>query len=172
MKKSTKIIVGITAIIIILIAFFIWKISQDESYVNKVVYVDSMKVFEKFQMKKELDRIIEKDMMQDSQRLDSLGRVLDGASKNKLIPIASLEIMKQQYVGYKEQLDEKFQKLSADYTNQVNERLNMYMEEFGKSRGIRMIVGSNEQGTVMYVDKSADLTEDVIVFVNEKYLDN
>jgi outer membrane protein len=172
MKKTTKIIVGITAIVIILIAFLIWIKSQEESYVNKVVYVDTMKVFEKFQMKKELDRIIEKDMMQDSQRLDSLGRVLDGASKNKLTPVASLEILKQQYVGYKEQLDEKFQKLSADYTNQVYERLNMYMEEFGKTNGIRMIIGGNEQGTVMYVDKTADLTEDVIVYVNKKYLDN
>ena len=172
MKKKTKIFLGIVILIVLTILVFIWKNSKEENYVNKVVFVDTIKVFEKFQMKKELDRVIEKDMMFDSQRLDSIGRELDGMSKNSLAPQKSIELLKSQYVNFKQQLDEKFQKLSTDYTNQVYERLNMYVQEFGKSRQIRMIIGGNEQGHVMYIDKEADLTEDVIIYVNKKYLDN
>jgi Skp family chaperone for outer membrane proteins len=162
-------IIGFGILALSLLAYLLIDNRKEE---DQIVYIDSTKVFDSFQMKKELDRVIEKDMLIDSQKLDSLGRVLDGLSKIPTTPLLTLNNLKQQYVDYKSKLDEKFQKLSADYTSQVNERLKLYIDEFGKSHQYKIILGGNLQEGVLYVDNALDITSEFIVYANKSYLDN
>lgn len=43
------------------------------------------------------------------------------------------------------------------------------LEQYGKERNIRLLVGANGAGTVLYGDKGIDMTDDLIKYLNSKY---
>lgn len=170
MKKTKIIILSSISLLVALVTL----LSIGKSEINlkdKVVFIDNTKVFENFQMKKDFDKVLERDLVTESQRLDSLGKVVTNLSENSASSVTVLEQEKQKYFSMKKIFEEKFSQLSKEYTAQVYERLNQYIHEFGKDKSFRMIVGANGQGNVMYVDKTADITADLITFCNKKYLD-
>lgn len=172
MKMNKKIGIYIVIIVIIGIVLFLFLgKGKEENFKDRVVFIENNKVFEEFQMKKDYDRILEKDLMRESQTLDSLGTIVNGLSQDPKASSVVLEMEKEKYFSYKKVFEERFSKLSKEYTAQVYERLNTYIQEYGKMKGFRMVVGANGQGNVMYVDKSADITTDMISFCNKKYLD-
>lgn len=152
--------------------FLYWKNQQEENYVNKVVFVDNHKLFEEFQMKKDFDLMIEKDLIVEGRKLDSIGSIVSKMEQNHLTPTPILSQSKQVYFSFKQLFEEKYQKLAKNYTAQVYDRLNAYLNEYGKINEIRLIVGGSGQGNVMFVNENADITDEVLQYVNKKYLDN
>ncbi len=171
MKKYKILIITITLLILVL-GFFYWKNQVEENYVNKVVFIDNLKLFEEFQMKKDFDLLIEKDLIVESRKLDSIGAIVSKMDQNPLTPAPILAQNKQVYFSLKQLFEEKYQKLAKNYTAQVYERLNAYLNEYGKLHEIRLIVGGSGQGNVMFVNENADITDEVLQYVNKKYLDN
>jgi outer membrane protein len=119
-----------------------------------VVFMDSFKLFEGFEMKKDYDQMLEQQLVAEKHILDSLQ--VNG-SNPELLARANAEF------------DEKFGQLSEKYTQEVYARLNMYIQEFGRQHQYGLIVGSGGQGNVMYVDKQSDITRELLLFVNKQY---
>lgn len=136
---------------------------SDES----VVYIDNVKVFEDFSMKKDFDKVLETDMLSEKASLDSI--------ENRINYFESLKMSEEsvkarnEYSFIQNQYSVKFQKLANDYTNQVNERLNQYLKEFGDSMNYDFILGTNGSGNVMYAKDTLDVTSQVIDFINNAY---
>jgi outer membrane protein len=165
MKKYLTLFVISTLAFAGLSAYLIFGKENDSgSNQQKVVFMDSYLVFEEFTMKKDYDGKLEKELKTDQASLDSLGRMLNG-TKDAL----KLAALKKDFTVRKLAFDEKFKELSQQYTNEVYVRLNEYIKTFGKKHGYSMILGSNGDGNVMYVDKSQDITKDLITFINESY---
>lgn len=143
--------------------FFVGK-NQDVTSNKATVIIDSFKVFEEFQLKKDYDAKIEKEFAAEKAELDSMGYKFN-TLKNPL----EIDALKKQFVLKKRQFDEKFQAVSQKYTNEVYERLNTYIKEFGKKNNFGVIIGSNGQGNVMYRDDAMDVSEKLITFINDKY---
>lgn len=160
------------AVFVLVVAAFYWRNVQENSFVNKVVYIDNIRVFNEFQMKKDYDLLIEKDLIIESKKLDSIGQFVSKLDRTPNVIPAYLASQKQIYFSYKQDFEEKYQKLSKNYTQQVYERLNAYVAEFGEQKEFRIILGTNGDGGIMYVAKNADVTELVISYINKKYLDN
>lgn len=147
----------------LLAAYFIMD-SKDSGTSKRTVAIDNFKVFEEFQLKKDYDKKIEKEFALDKASLDSMGNAF-----NTLKDPFAIDALKKQFVIRKQQFDQKFQAVSQQYTNEVYTRLNEYIKEYGKKNGYGIIIGSNGQGNVMYIDKTEEVTEDLIKFINDKY---
>lgn len=139
---------------------------------GEVVFMDSFQVFEEFTMKQEYDKLLEKEVSAERSRLDSLANSLQLMVSDKTATEVQINADKTAYFRYKENYEKAFGALSEKYTSQVYERLNDYIKDFGKQKHYRLILGASGQGNVMYVDKGADITAELITFINQKYLDN
>lgn len=162
-RYKTLFFVSIAVIAGLLIWLFFGK-DKDVTSTKSTVVIDSFKVFEGFQLKKDYDAKIEKEFAAEKAALDSVGYKF-----NTLKDPLEIDVLKKQFVLKKRQFDEKFQAVSQKYTNEVYERLNSYIKEFGKKNNYGVIIGSNGQGNVMYRDDAMDVTEKLVVFINEKY---
>lgn len=131
---------------------------------KQTVVIDNFKVFEDFELKKDYDKKIEKEFALEKASLDSMGNAFN-TLKNQF----EVDALKKEFAFKKGQFDQKFQTISQQYTNEVYTRLNEYIKEYGKKKGYGIIIGSNGQGNVMYMDDAKDVTEDLIKFINHKY---
>ena len=147
-----------------LVAAYFLMGSGDSSISKRTVVIDNFKVFEEFQLKKDYDKKIEKEFALDKASLDSMGNAF-----NTLKDPFAIDALKKQFAFKKQQFDQKFQTVSQQYTNEVYTRLNEYIKDYGKKKGYGIIIGSNGQGNVMYIDTTEEVTEDLIKFINDKY---
>jgi outer membrane protein len=138
--------------------------SSSEVPAQKIVYMDNFKVFEEFAMKKDCDKMLEKELGEERARLDAMAAALNGQAPG-------LEADKQKKTFYlaKQSFDARFGKLSDKYTNEVYVRLNEYIQRYGKEQGYTMIMGSNGEGSVMYVDSLTNITPQLIKYINHEY---
>lgn len=156
---------NLVASVVLLIAAAIFTSCKDgNSSDQKVVFMDSFKIFEGFAMKKDYDKMLEDQLFAEQHQLDSLGLLVNATTE-------SLELArkKKDYFVAKQLFDQKFTQLSQKYTQEVYARLNEYIKAFGKEKKYSIILGSNGEGNVMYVDKSNDITVDILKYVNQKY---
>jgi outer membrane protein len=136
---------------------------QDAKNEEKVVFVDNYKLFEEFEMKKSLDKKIEKEFAIEKQKLDQMAIAFQNA-----IP-KEKEKLKQDYVLYESKFNETFTKVSDEYTKEVYSKLNEFIKEFGKKNNYDIIIGTGGQGNIMYVDTNVNITNKLIKFVNTKF---
>ena len=65
---------------------------------------------------------------------------------------------------------EEYQKhFTSTVSEQVWERLNGYIIEYGQENNYEMIFGASGNGNIMYSKEGFDITEQVINYANEKY---
>ncbi len=129
-----------------------------------IVFMDNFKVFEEFEMKKDYDLRLEKELGAERSQLDAMATKLNGVKD----PLELAAGKKELYVA-QQTFDQKFEVVSEQYTNEVYKRLNTYIQSYGKKNNYRMIMGSNGQGSVMYVDTTANITVDLIKYINSEY---
>ncbi|MNU79361.1 periplasmic chaperone [compost metagenome] len=144
--------------------YFVIDSKEDSNGSKQTVVIDNFKVFEKFELKKDYDKKIEKEFALEKASLDSMGNAF-----NTLKSKFEVDALKKQFAMRKGQFDQKFQTISQQYTSEVYTRLNEYIKEYGKKNGYGIIIGSNGQGNVMYIDDAKDVTEELIKFINHKY---
>lgn len=164
MNKKFKIF--LITMLLILTAFCSYLYISAGSSGNSIVYMDKIKVFDNFQMKKDYDLLIEKELMPERSALD--------ASANKINQFNSKDTthlfeLKKDYFIKKEAFDQKFKQSSEKYTMAVYEKLNAYIKEFAESKSYDFVLGTSGEGNIMYVSDSKDISEELIVFINTKY---
>lgn len=138
----------------------------EEPNKQHIAFMENVQVFEGFQMKLDYDKLMEEEMKNETSAMDSLSILLNTGEFQDSMEV--YRVRKEYYVT--EQIfNKKFEQLSAQYTKEVNDRLNGYVEEFAKENNYSLILGGNGNGTVMYVDKKENITEALITFINAKY---
>lgn len=154
-----------TALVIIALIIGVTFVGCGESKEEKeIVFMDNFKVFEEFEMKKDYDTRIEQELGVEQKKLDSLSTILE-TIKDPLL----LDKQKKVLFEAQQQFDQQFSTVSAQYTDEVYKRLNEYIQTYGKLNNYHMIMGSNGQGSVMYVDSTANITKDLIQYINKEY---
>lgn len=171
-KQLTKIFVFLLiAVLASAVIYTTWIRKTGDSKKGTIVFMDNFRVFESFAMKKDYDKRLEKEIYQESTRLDSLAAELSRVSAGKSKASGDQEFKNQQYYAARKAFDEKFNALSKEYTSQVYARLNMYIKDFGKAGNYRIILGASGDGNVMYVEPEAEITDELIQYINKQYLD-
>lgn len=135
-----------------------------------VAYINLAKVYDEFTLKKELSAKFETTKGARQHILDSLklqlqilhGKVQENDPKyNGLL---------QNYYAYENQFAQDNQTLSLEYNDQVLKQLNQYVIDYGKKQNYDIIYGANGEGNIMYAKDMYDISEEVIVYINNRYL--
>lgn len=144
---------------------FVFLLSCEQKTQQKnIVFMDSFRVFEEFEMKKDLDKKIEGEMQMEKQQVEELGMQYNVATDAK--KKAELQLLLQQA---QQQFEKKFQDLSQRYTAEVSKELNVHIRNYGKEHKYDLIVSSGGQNNVMYVDTMSNITIDIIKYINREY---
>jgi outer membrane protein len=134
------------------------------SFTSTICVVDNKKLFEDFTMTKEIKKQGELYLKKRKITLDSL---------NVQFALAETEELKQHLyqVIIKEQ--EEMQSFNETYNNEettkIWKRIEGYVKEYGKVKEFDIIIGSQLQGDVLYVDDKKDITVDLLNYINKKY---
>ncbi|MEO5645220.1 MAG: OmpH family outer membrane protein [Bacteroidia bacterium] len=142
----------------------------------KIGFVRIKEVFEKFEMKKEMELKFDHENGYRQRALDSIAFVL----QNEAQTLESMErpsdslinyftVRKNNYLGRKEQFDNDKQSQTSNYNSQIILRMSQYVKEYGEGNGYSYILGDDGNGSVMFAKDAQDLTAPVIVYINEKY---
>lgn len=135
--------------------------------VKKIGVVDAVRLFDGYNMKKEMEDKAKGKLQTLGRQMDSVTNLYNMAKAGK----NEDEIKRLAYAAnyMKASLEEEYKRSNQEINQQVWKRLNIAMDAYGKNKGIHLIIGANGMGTVLYNDDYYDLTTDAIKFVNSKY---
>lgn len=144
-------------------------------FVKKVAYVDIPKVFNAFDMKKEMQEKYKRTETARTKMLDSLSFELQRLSAQLRAKPGDRELagafeMKRDYFfKQKNQMQQDNSALSSQYDKQILEQMSQYIMEYGKKNNYDFIYGTEGNGTLMYASDKFDISDDVAAFINNKY---
>lgn len=149
----------LSAFVLIIGVVLCWQLMKPAD----VAYIDIGRLVSGYQMKKDLDKQANGDLQRIKSVSDSLKMIKKAAAG---VPTPSLD-SQLQYVQYAFQ--QYYEQSNRSISEKIWERLNPLLEQYGKERKIRLLVGANGAGTVLYGDKGIDKTDDLIKYLNSKY---
>lgn len=162
--KKTILVTTVIAAICMGISFFVFHRMQ-----KKIAVVDVIKLVNEFQMKKDLEQHSMQELKQVGMAADSLKRLLQAKSADKQTPKEDIQNLYADFLNAQRQYDTQAEQLSQELNEQVWNRLNPLIDEYGKQENLRLVIGANGMGTVLYNDDYYDHTQSLIKFVNTKY---
>ena len=142
----------------------------------KVAFVDLNKVYNEFNMKKELEGKLTGLQNKRKTILDSLEiqinmltQSLEGMKPSDE-QVNQYQTLRQQYAYKQQQFEEDNNRALQSYDQQIWKQLNQYTKEFGSKKDIDFLHGADGTGALMHANESYDLTDELIAFINMKYV--
>ena len=173
MKKYLPYIISTT---IIIAAIFL------TTYMNrsKLAYVDINKLVQNYNEYPQTQQQIEDVETSIKQQMDSImdvwGDELRKYEKERNTLTKNQRALEEQLLKkkqvqlnkYSETLEKKKSDRKTEIMNQMFTRVNSMISEYGDQNGYQIILGANGNGSLVYVDKSFDITDDVLKYINSK----
>lgn len=138
----------------------------------KTAFVDNQRLFAAFEGKKELEARLEQGAQAQQAALDSLKlqlMQLERLASTDATARQQFLIVRQQYEQQQQQLDGAYQQQSRDYTEVIWKQISHYTIAYGKANGYDYIFGTAGQGSLMYGAQQHDITEEVLIYINQQY---
>lgn len=140
------------------------------------VYVINAELYNDFEMKKQLEARLVSVQQQRKNILDSMALRIEmrtqtyranGASDT--VEANSIRSLQQEFYMRQQQFEQDNNAMTTQYEEQIWKQLNQYAQDFGKEKGYTILFGANGDGGIMYADQSANVTEELKAYANEKY---
>lgn len=144
---------------------------------EKKGYVQASKLYNEFEMAKELNKKLEQSVEIKSQILDSLKFELKqielqiGTNQTKDL-IRRYKLKQEEFLYKEKQFNEDAIRQQQLYTEQTTTQINKYILEFGKQNQYDYIFGANGNGSILYAKDDNDITSEILIFINNKYQGN
>lgn len=174
---KTKSIWSLINTILVVTAFVVFLTARPKS--QRIVYVDNARVFQNFNMTKELGEINEKKFKPELERFDSLVKTITEVEGRLKLKKQLTDSDRQEYENIKrlvllqeERVGNIRLAVKEDINKQVWQRLNGYMKDYGDKEKFSLILGAQGSGNIMYGDSIYDVTRDFIKYANYKYEGN
>lgn len=175
--NSWKIINSI--LIICLFTYFIKENSNLKKHKTRIAYVDNLKIFNDFNMTKELTKQNEEKYKPQIKTYDSLVNAIKfletDLQKLKTIP----NKRKTEYAKLQKTVVEKDKELKqiqayvqSEISNKTWKRINEYIKSYGEKFNLDIILGAQGQGNIMYGKDNVNITEEFLKYANRKYEGN
>ena len=81
----------------------------------------------------------------------------------------ALQVKQTQFVKYRDAIQQKAFQEDQQMTTTVLNRVNEFLEHYGKKHGYTLILGASGDGSLLYADEAQDITEAVIEALNQAY---
>lgn len=134
----------------------------------KIVFVDNVKLFDGFNMTKELKKRGEQEFNSRKKVLDSLYAALqqEGASE------IQKEAITRELIAKKQEFEAFNQQFATEESAKIWSRINGYTSDFSKEKNYDFILGSENKRSVLFAKETVDITNELIIYVNKKYEGN
>lgn len=162
---------------LIVISFSVWNYLHSP----KIAYVNNTKLFKNFSGYREALEKYQKQHEFLQANLDSLSKEYETQVKFYQSKESSLsEEEKKQYqsqlirqernvIGYKKAIEQKITEEESKLQEGVYNQVNSYIKEYGTTHGYDYILGSSGDGNLLFAKDSKDITEEVLIALNQKY---
>jgi len=127
-------------------------------------------------MKKELQEDFEKDLQSKQLLLDSimfelqqLNVELKSSEALDTKKVERFQRLQQYYTQQKQLIDEYAANQTALFDEQILTRMKSYIYDYGSQNGYQLILGSNNNGVVMYGQEMTNITQPIVQFINNSY---
>lgn len=163
LKEKTPILTLInTAVLVFLLVYLFYSFFSTS---EQVFYVDNVKLFDGFRMTKEMKKEGEKQFNNKKAVLDSLYLEVQREDLDDQYK----EVLMQDFVAKREAFDTFNKTFAQEESNKIWLRINSYAQQFFKEKNYKLIIGSSNQGDVLYADEAVDVTEELLEYANKKY---
>lgn len=136
---------------------------------KKIGVVDAIKLFNSFNMKIDMEKKAAAQLEVLAHKADSIKQEINIKSNAAGVVQSDLKPLAIAYNMAQNALEEEYQKSNQTINEQVWKRLNPIVDEYGKKENLRVIIGANGMGSILYYDEYYDKTNELIEFVNKKY---
>jgi len=167
MNKFNRLTLINTLLLLVLIVFGAFYLIDNSK--QEVVYVDNIKLFNDFNMTKNIRTIEEAKINAQQRQLDSLVILL------KRIENIESDVYKNTQklvINKNEDLQDLQENYLQNLSSNVWNRLNSYIKEYAKNNRLKIVLGTNGNGNIMFAQKSIDITNQILEFSNLKYEGN
>lgn len=158
-KKDLLLIISLLTSFVALILFFAINIFSKP----EIVFVDNVKLFNGFNMTKEMKKIGEQQFNAQKLKIDSLYSKIQTSNEQHQ------KILMKEYVEVKQNFEQNNQQFAFEESQKIWKRLDSYINDFSSEKKYKLIIGSEKKGDVLYGDEKLDITNELINFVNSKY---
>ena len=131
---------------------------------EQFVYVDKQKLFDNFQMTKDLKIIGDKNFKAKKAILDSLYLKLQ-----EELPYVEKENTMKLFVTKRDELDQFNQTFAINETQKIWNRINSYIDSYSEEKKYILVLGSDSNDEILYANKKIDRTSELTEYINKKY---
>lgn len=161
--SSYVIFIGVTAI-----ALFLFFTKERNAY------FDYNEVYNNTELKKKLEKDLERVVSIRKAQLDSMQlelsfvsqKIQSGTEKNPAV-LSKFEDDKSRYMNYQGQFEEENARLKETYFNQIRKDINDKAMLFAKENGYTFLFAAMGDGALMYADESKNVTKDFLEYINK-----
>lgn len=91
------------------------------------------------------------------------------SAKERPILEYKLQVAQNEFEKYNQQATEQMQARRAELTGKVLAKVNEFIQKHGKENGYKLILGTTDDGSILYGLESDDLTKTILDALNENY---
>lgn len=147
----------------------------------KIGYVHNARLLSEYQGMKEAQAEYQAKMKMWQANLDTLQSDVSGhirtfsegqagySADERRLSAQLIDQKKRELLSYKNLIEEKAALEEEQMIQSVLAQIDMYVLEFGKSRGYDFVFGVTENGSILYARDAADITESVLLWINKKF---
>src|SRR5690606_26411546 len=106
---------------------------------------------------------------QMAHQVDSIRSLVTVKQKAKGVAKEDLDNLQRQLQSAEEAFEQIYRQSNQSINEQVWRRLNPMIDAYGKAHHLRLIIGANGRGSVLYNQGYYDHTDELIHFINEQY---
>jgi outer membrane protein len=148
---------------------------------ERIVYVDSLKLLSQYKGTLAAKAEYERKVAVWQSNIDTLTAELSntilrfGKDKGKLsarektLTEELIASKQQQLDNYKSAISQNASKEDQEVTTKVYKEINDFLKEYGERHGYDYILGATNMGNVVYAQKAANITDEVIKELNAQF---
>lgn len=148
---------------------------------DKIGFVDNAKLMNEYQEKIDMENKYKKKFEKFDKKTDSISKLFQieaeafDANKNKMSPGAAQAkyqelLQKKQLIGQQLQGEEQvIVQESQKEIDSLKSKVRKFVKDYGKNNGYTFILGSTENGSILYGSEAKDVTEEVVKALNKAY---
>jgi outer membrane protein len=110
---------------------------------------------------------LQQKFQRDLDEYKRKGATLSKAEKEKIEQ--SLTQQKQTIINYMQNVSDQAKKEDEKITQAVLNQVNSFVEEYGKTHGYKMILGTTQEGSLLYGEDGIDITKEILEALNKNY---
>ena len=149
---------------------------------TKIAYVDVEEVMKEYKGTKETEAVMKVKSDKLKAELDSLAANWEAKARayqqkaQKMSPRNRAQreqvlMQEQQAIGQRQQqIQQEVQKEGQESLKALSKEINDFVKNYAKEKGYNFILGTTgDNGTVMYGEEKADITDEILVQLNKSY---